>query len=317
MTLHLRAPVRTPRRPARCARPGSGRLVAVVCLVLMSGGCSIGGDADPARPTAARPAPTAVASSATSQPRAGRESTPRSMAALGDSITRAFASCSDGGDCPQSSWSTGTAAGLMSHAQRIRHFGGRLPEVHNLAVSGATVSGLMSQASDAVAADVDYVTVLIGGNDACASSEQSMTPVREFRQAFDEALAVLARGLPDARVLVVSIPDLARLWQVGKDHDEVVAIWQQYGICQSMLAQARSTDPQVQARRDRVRARVAAYNAGMAAACAKHRNCRSDGGAVFDYDFSLDMVSRADFWHPSLQGQRTLAEVAWRAGYWG
>jgi hypothetical protein len=29
------------------------------------------------------------------------------------------------------------------------------------------------------------------------------------------------RGLPDARVLVLSIPDLACLWEVGKDRSDV------------------------------------------------------------------------------------------------
>lgn len=242
---------------------------------------------------------------------------PASMAALGDSITRAFAVCEGWGDCPQASWSTGTADGLRSHQQRIAAARGRGPAVHNLAVSGATVSDLDRQAQRAVAANVEYVTVLIGANDACAPTEAAMTPLDQFEEAFVRALDTLVRGLPRARILVVSVPDLTRLWQVGKDDADVRATWEALGICQSMLADPTSTSDEADARRSRVRDRVIGYNRVMAAGCQRHPTCRWDGNAVFEYDFSLEMVSRRDYWHPSRLGQRTLAEVSWKAGHWG
>src|SRR5918995_5927998 len=96
---------------------------------------------------------------------------PASLAALGDSITQALAACENVANCSQASWSTGTAPDLGSHYQRIAEARGRVPEVHNLAVNGATVSDLDVQARKAVAAKVQYVTVLIGANDACAPTE--------------------------------------------------------------------------------------------------------------------------------------------------
>jgi lysophospholipase L1-like esterase len=102
------------------------------------------------------------------------------MAALGDSITRAFAACDSGGDCPDVSWATGSDGEVRSHAQRLDDLAGRTPTVHNVAVSGSRVSDLESQARRAVDAKVDYVTVLIGANDACAPSESAMTPVPAF-----------------------------------------------------------------------------------------------------------------------------------------
>lgn len=290
--------------------------VAMSCLAVTVGCSDLRGGGDARTPGSGR-APTTAAPTAASSPTAtANADLPASMAALGDSVTRAFATCASSGDCPPNSWATGTVDGLASHAQRIEQLSGRAPEVHNLAVSGATVSGLGSQVAAAVAADVDYVTVLIGANDACAPSEDAMTPLGRFQDTFDDALATLVRGLPRARILVVSIPDLARLWEVGSDHDEVVATWERFEICQSMLDDARSSAPNAEARRDRVRARVAEYNRAMAAACARYPMCRSDGGAVFDYEFTLEMVSEADFWHPSFLGQRTLAEVTWGAGFW-
>ena len=240
---------------------------------------------------------------------------PRSMAALGDSITRAFLVCGVG-DCPEGSWATGSAGGVGSHAQRVTRASGRAVEAHNLAVSGATVSGLQGQVESAVRQGVDYVTVLIGANDACAPTEDAMTPVTEYAAAYDRALTSLAQGLPRSRILAVSIPDLQQLWRVGKDEPDVRATWENFSICQSMLAEPLSTGDAAESRRTRVRDRVIAYNRAMAASCQRHPNCRWDRNAVFDYRFSLDMVSPRDYWHPSRAGQRTLAEVSWRAGYW-
>ena len=163
----------------------------------------------------------------------------------------------------------------------------------------------------------EYVTVLIGANDACTADESSMTSVADFTRAADAAIDALAAGVPDARILVASIPDLARLWEVGKDRPEVRSVWESYGICQTMLGRPTDESSATQERRSRVRARVQAYNAAMATACRRHApQCRDDGNAVFDYRFDLEDVSTVDYWHPSARGQATLSRVTWEAGFW-
>jgi lysophospholipase L1-like esterase len=171
---------------------------------------------------------------------------------------------------------------------------------------------------DAVGVGPDYVTVLIGANDACAADEAGMTSVEQYTATFEAAaLDGLVRALPQARILVLSVPDLGRLWAVGKDLADVRRVWESSGVCRSMLADPADTSPAAQARRDRVRARLQAYNAAMAAACDEHApRCRYDGNAVFDYRFDLDDLSPIDYFHPSRRGQATLARVAWDAGYW-
>lgn len=281
-------------------------VVAVAAALAVTAGCSAGD----MRARDAGPDPTPPSPSA---PRA-EAPLPRSMAALGDSMTRAFLLCRTV-DCPLASWATGEGD-VGSHRQRIERRRGGPVEVHNVAINGGTVRSLERQAAAAVAARVEYATVLIGANDACAPDESGMTAVADFAASFDRALATLVRGLPRARILVVSIPDLLRLWEVGKDSAEVRSVWRRFGICQSMLADPTSTSAEATARRTRVRDRVVAYNDAMAAACARHRTCRWDGNAVFDVRFSLDMVSSRDYWHPSRLGQQTLAEVSWQAGFW-
>ncbi len=271
------------------------RLFAVALAVTATAGCTRGSGpaAGPVDPT----------------PRAA------SMAALGDSITRAHAACDRGGDCVEASWATGGAEGLGSHRQRL---GIDDPaRVHNLAVSGARVADLATQVRAAVETRAQYVTVLVGANDACAADEAAMTPVEEYVSAFGEALDALVRGLPEPHVLVLGVPDLARLWEVGKDRPEVRRVWESSAICPSMLAQPQDAGAGAQTRRERVRARVQAYNEAMAAACDRHAgNCRHDGKAVFDHRFDLADVSPVDYWHPSRTGQATLARVAWEADPW-
>ncbi len=244
-----------------------------------------------------------------------RPAEPREMAALGDSITRAFAACGRGGDCPETSWATGSTEHLGSHAQRL---GLDDPDSsHNLAVSGARVAGLASQVEAAVRVGPDYVTVLIGANDACAAEEAAMTSVEEYTRTFDDALDALVRALPDARILVLSVPDRARLWEVCKDRADVRGVWESSGVCPSMLADPTDTSAAAQARRDRVRGRPQAYNAAMAAACDRHApRCRYDHNAVFDYRSDPDDVSTVDYFHPSQRGQAALVQVAWDAGHW-
>lgn len=249
---------------------------------------------------------TPVSSPSPTASRTPADGLPVRMAALGDSMTRAFLVCGLPSDCVESSWSTG--ADVDSHAVRIRLRSGFPLREFNEAVSGAQVADLPSQAVGAVQSDAGYVTVLIGANDACRPSAGAMTPVADFAAAFDRAMTALADGLPGARVFVASIPDLSRLWDIGKDRPEVRKRWADLGICRSALAP--------DAPRARVRERVMAYNAVMERGCAAHPQCRWDGGAVFDHAFTLADVSPLDYWHPSKEGQNTLAEITWQAGFW-
>lgn len=242
---------------------------------------------------------------------------PRAMASLGDSITRGFNACGFYVDCTSRSFSTGTHTSVDSHYLRIRRVAPQIDGAnHNLARSGAIVADLPGQARAAVEQKVEYVTILIGANDACAADESRMTPVSEFRGHVDEALEVLRTGLPDARVLVLSIPDLKRLWQAGRGHLLARLAWSLLNVCQSMLAAPTSTAAGDEARRDRVQQRVIDYNTTLAAACAAYGpQCRYDGGAVFDYPFTLAQVSGWDYFHPNRDGQQALAEISYQAGF--
>jgi lysophospholipase L1-like esterase len=249
----------------------------------------------------------------------GRADLPASMAALGDSITAGFGTCLSLNNCARNSWSTGDGLRVESHYQRLLEANPAIRDnEHNLSVSGARARQLPDQATAAVSAKVDYVTLQIGGNDACRSRIEDMTEVAAFRSEVDRALAVLKQGRPQARVLVVSIPDLYRLWEIGHVESQAVRVWDR-GICPALLANPTSTAAVDVSRRSAFRARIDAYNKQLAAACKAYGSrCRYDGGAVHQVRFSLDMLNRLDYFHPDVDGQNKLAEVTWNvAGFNG
>lgn len=235
------------------------------------------------------------------------------MAALGDSLTSGFGSCVTLAACTRNSWSTGSDPDVNSHYRRILAGNSAIRgHVHNYATPGARVSALPGQASKAVRAKVVYVTVLIGANDVCGRSVNGMTSVDSFRASVDRAFGVLRKGLPNARVLVVSIPDLYRLWQVGRDDRNAVRAWSLLGVCRPLLANPTSTEQVDADRRRAVRDRVDDYNHELADACRAYgKRCRYDGGAAHRVRFDLDLVNRLDYFHPNVAGQNKLASVTY------
>ncbi|HEY0640021.1 MAG TPA: SGNH/GDSL hydrolase family protein [Pseudonocardiaceae bacterium] len=260
---------------------------------------------------------TALLSGVVAAPTATAQTAPpNSMASLGDSITRAFNACGWYSDCIERSWSTGTDTTVNSHARRIRAVNPSFTTAHNDASTGARANAMAGQAATAVSQGVQYVTMEIGANDACTSSESTMTAVSTFRSQIDAALGTLRSGLPNARVFIASIPDIKRLWFVGKDNGSARFFWSAGSICQSMLANPTSTSATDTARRDRVRQRVIDFNTQLAQACAAYGpNCKFDNNAVFNYQFVASQVSGWDYFHPNAEGQRVLAEVSYRAGF--
>lgn len=242
---------------------------------------------------------------------------PASMASMGDSITRGFNACGWYVDCTSRSFSTGNDAEVNSHYLRIRAVNSAINgRNHNAARTGAKSADMVGQANTVVSQGVQYVTILIGANDVCTSSESSMTAVSTFRSNIDAALARLKSGLPNARIFVISIPDIHRLWSVGRSSLAARTAWGLFGICQSMLANPTSNAQADVDRRNRVRQRVIDYNGQLAAACTAYGpNCKFDGNAVFNYPFVLDQLSGWDYFHPNTSGQAVLARVSYAAGF--
>jgi lysophospholipase L1-like esterase len=238
---------------------------------------------------------------------------PNSMAATGDSITRAFNTCAfPFTDCTQNSWATGTEATVNSFYLRIRAVNaGITGRLFNDARSGARMSDLPGQATTVAGQRVEYVVIEMGANDVCTSEEGTMTTVASYRTNFESAMRTLTERLPSARISVGSIPNVLQLWSLLRGNGSAVSTWNSLGICQSMLRNPTSTTREDEERRLRVQTREVEFNTTLANVCATYANCQWDSNTGYNYAFEAGEVSTRDYFHPSVRGQATIARIEW------
>ncbi|MEU8823478.1 SGNH/GDSL hydrolase family protein [Streptomyces sp. NPDC048636] len=289
---------RTAVRPTARTAARTGVALLTTAAVLSASGCFGSSDSP------SRQGPSRGGKSAHAKPKVVWNTSPDSLASLGDSITRGFDACSVLSDCPEVSWSTGSD--VNSLAQRLRSS----TRSWNFAKTGAVMDDLPGQVTAAVARKPQLVTVMIGANDACRASVSEMTSPEEFRTTFTSALTRLRRELPKTQVYVASVPDLKRLWSEGRKNVLGKQIWK-LGICPSMLKDSDALDAASMDRRHQVAQRVESYNKVLKDVCGQDQLCRYDP-AVHNYRFSTRELSKWDWFHPSKAGQQQLAAMAYR-----
>lgn len=238
--------------------------------------------------------------------------TATSLAALGDSITRAFDTCSTAyTDCTANSWSTGTNTSVSSWYLRLRAQNPSLV-AYNDARTGAKMVDLAGQASTAASQGAQLVTILMGANDVCTSSVSSMTSPATLSAQLTQALQVLTSDTT-RQVYVGSIPNVYHLWEVFHLNWSADFVWGLAGICQSLLANPRSTRTTDQNRRLQVKQRTIDDNAAIQQACAAFAQCHYDNGAAFNVQFTTADVTTRDYFHPNVSGQAKAAAAEWSA----
>ncbi|MGC9537647.1 SGNH/GDSL hydrolase family protein [Streptomyces sp. UG1] len=279
---------------------------AVTAAVLGVAGCDAVGGNSPApsgtEAHSARPSP---------KPTPTWDRSPASVAAVGDSITTGFDACAVLSDCPEVSWATGSSPEVDSLAVRLLGRAKAAQRSWNYAVTGARMADLPGQMAQAATRRPELVAVMAGANDACRDTTDAMTSVADFRAQFEDAMSTLREALPKTQVYVASVPNLMRLWEQGRTSPMSKQVWA-LGICPSMLSDPDSLTALANQRRETVRERVEAYNEVLQEVCAKDRRCRFDDGAVYDFRFGTRQLSRWDWFHPSVDGQARLAEIAYR-----
>jgi lysophospholipase L1-like esterase len=244
---------------------------------------------------------------------------PKSIAATGDSLTRAFGT----GflpflDNPAASWSTGTSTTVNSHYSRLL---ARTSAIrgrnYNDARSGAKMGELSTQMDKVITQAAEYVTVELGGNDVCTPDEASMTPVDVYESQFRAGLTKVTGALPNVRVFVATVPNVYLLWDIFHNSSSARSAWAAFNTCQSMLANPTSTATADVERRARVLQRVRDYNAALERACASFSQCRFDANAAFNPTYTTNDVSHFDYFHPSVSGQQKFSAGTWAVSYWG
>jgi lysophospholipase L1-like esterase len=301
------------------------RVLAVASALLVAAG--LAGCSGPADPPAAPPAVRAPAVRAPAV-RAPADSpaptptnttaergdvSPTGIAALGDSLSLGFDACDHYGDCPSASWITGTNTTVDSIAARVRARTGAPVAVHNDARSGVSVDDLPRQVDLAIAQQPDLVTVLIGSNDVCRATVGEMTSAKTYADVVDAQLPRLAAALPDARILVASVPDVTDLRPVASANPTARFLWTNLGGCTTVLGDPQSDSAATRDRLAIVRDRIDAYNGALATVCSTLPRCVWDGGALNRYQPTIAQLSPLDYFHPSIGGLRELAAIEWAA----
>lgn len=237
--------------------------------------------------------------------------TVNSLAVVGDSISVAASACGSQSPCPDASWALGDSPDVDSIANRLATATGLRPEPVWVARPGATVGGRAEALAPLRSATPDLVLVEIGANDACAPSVADVTSPTDFAAEYAALLSGIRAAAPEARIVAFSIPDLLRLWDVGRSQPKAVSLWNSSPSCRSLLANADSDAPEDVQRRADIDATVDAYNESIGLACADVTDCVFDEGVVHAVQFSLEEISTIDHFHPSIAGQAALAASAW------
>jgi lysophospholipase L1-like esterase len=252
---------------------------------------------------------TAFVVASPASPATRNDGPPRSIAALGDSITTA--ACANGVSCSDAlsdSWSTGTNLAVQSHLLRLRAiWKGRLPvrAVNLAADDDVTMADLAAQARQALNFRADYVTIEIGENDLCGS-----TSIATFRAQLKHGLDVLSsndtRG-PATKILLLSIEDIVAHWRVL--HGNPVA---RKAFKTGYSLDCALGDQVPKTWLAQIQARAQALNAVEADVCSTVPYCLYDGGTYYRLPLRAAYFSPADYQHLSLGGQRALAAAEWK-----
>ena len=215
---------------------------------------------------------------------------PASIASLGDSFNTGFDAGALGGDAPRLSWSTGDAASVDSlYLRLLRDDGAVAGHRFLLARDGSKVGDLARQMALAADHGAQLITVQSGGNDICSARDpDSATPPARFREQVADAIDVLRRRLPNARLLLTSITDEGR-WNDGS------ALIPGNG---EKLSDGTVCDPKLDGRglqsptrRGEIQVLEQRDNAILRSVCATDPHCRWDGGAFFRLAYTTSDVS--------------------------
>jgi lysophospholipase L1-like esterase len=236
---------------------------------------------------------------------------PNSIAALGDSVTRAtLADDTPRGltfGQPEHSWALGDAGrdGILSHYERIRvQNPGINRRAWNLARSGAKADDLPGQARSAVALGAEYVVIQVGANDICATDASRMTPTQTFLGHYATALDTLERGLPNATILVTGPIRVSGVYDAGRNDPSCQIKWASLRPCDNVLRNGSI-------QRQQADARTAEYTNGLRALAARYRVAFDD--RITRGRITRDHLSDVDCFHPNQRGQAFLADRSYKA----
>lgn len=253
-------------------------------------------------------------------------------------------------------WSTGYNAGDIIYsfnerfedAQSLNYYENNTDRdaVFNHAESGAVMADFALQAQDIVAATTQtpdngagLITILLGNNDVCAPTLETMTEPALFEQQYRAGLDVLAASgaTRKAQIHVSAIPAIYWLWNANYSSFWCrVFVWP-FVPCENLLdnpvndcvssisredpdAIYPGDGPNCQRRKNFHQLIRDTYNPVLKRVLEEYRvdgrlpNARYID--IYNTRFESEHVNGADCFHPSLDGHMLLAEEEWNRTHW-
>ncbi len=229
---------------------------------------------------------------------------PYVIGALGDSITAGFNNYRFG-DNRDLSWSAGLdQKGLVdSHAKRLQQILGPNIEVHNEAFVGATSKEMERETTRLLRYKPDYVTLLVGANDICNWTGNYAEELANYQKQVSTTVNRLVDANPNIRIVMPSIPDLLRVYEVGKAH-ECQERWDAMGLCPGLFARDRTG-----LERQQFGERLQQMNSILATIASSYPANIHFKPELANYQFPWEFLSPIDCFHPSILGHNKIAEL--------
>ena len=217
----------------------------------------------------------------------------------------------------------------------------------NHSVSGAVMADFAKQANEVVFAAIvtpsskaGMVTILLGNNDVCASSLNSMTDPVLFEAQYRAGLDILAASdaTKNAYIHVSSIPAIYWLWNAKRSDWWCRVIAWPFVPCENLLSNPDNDcgsgnshlDPDTIhpdddsncKRRKLFHQKIRdIYNPILREVLQEYiENGRLSNAYfldIFDIQFGAEHINDGDCFHPSVEGHALLAEEQWGRSLWG
>lgn len=227
------------------------------------------------------------------------------------------------------SWSTGMDPRyrIITHAERLEYMNPQL-KVFNAAVSGSLAHGVLKNQLDDLSAwslqqtgDTlpDYVTLLIGANDLCSHNVDSMTSASRFEVQIQDTIDRVMES-PNTRLLVSSTPKVTDL---KRFHGSRLMGVGPLKTCQEAWDLTKFcqvvTDDQPQHIQEIVKDRLETYNQILEEVVSSRREKYGDRIRIAKDIYHYEMSDRdlsIDCFHPNKLAHQKLSDLTFEKTWW-
>ena len=233
------------------------------------------------------------------------------IGSIGDSISTAMNS-NGWGNRKQNNWSTGTTRNrnLRSHFHKLQQLFQKKVEPYNFAVAGATSYDIASQVGKLLPYNPDYVTILIGANDACHWKKDYHKQLNEFKKNINNAVKRLIAHNPQVKLLLVPIPNMYHLWKTVHQKGSCQMRWNLFNVCSNLLDSDRTEKERLAFQQ-----RIVFANDYLEEIANNHLQHIRFNRSIANHHFKWEHVSPRDCFHPSVTGQNVISQLTWEADW--